>query len=378
MAKSSGVSALKFLLKPKAHAPTPITVVCGDHLFLKHETLKAIKEAYFDGDEEESIAITRLTGSEIEYRDVVDALSSISLFGGSKRMVIVRDADFSKSRSKDAASFLKQCRPQLEEYATKPFHDAVLVLEVKTWLKTTRLAKQLQTSGGLVLDCASPDPNGNMPAGKRKEVRDWLKAWAKKQHRFEMSASIIDAMMDLVGLEPGLLDQETAKLVGLCGGDAKALSLDLVMQSVGNWRTRTAWDMIDATASGNASEALAQLDRLLSAGEVPQAILPMLGATLRKFAVAGKLYLTAEKLGRRASMQQVLKDAGMLPFKLREAETQFRQIGRDRASHLLQWIMEADIAIKETHSAPERARQVIEQLIAKLSKQCRPEVFARR
>ena len=62
-----------------------------------------------------------------------------------------------------------------------------------------------------------------------------------------------------------------------------------MQELVGGWRAKTAWEMIDAALAGNARAALAQLDRLLLAGEHPIGILAQIGSTLRRFAAAVRL-----------------------------------------------------------------------------------------
>jgi hypothetical protein len=54
---------------------------------------------------------------------------------------------------------------------------------------------------------------------------------------------------------------------------------------------------------------------------------------------------------------------------LDKAERQLRQIGRHRAKHIYRWLLDADLALKGTSSAGDRARLVIEQLIVRLSRQ---------
>ena len=64
-----------------------------------------------------------VAGGYTELRDVMDAVSELSLFGGGLRVIVVEDAD----------DFVKQYREQLEDYVARPRESAVLVLEVTTW-----------------------------------------------------------------------------------------------------------------------------------------------------------------------------------------------------------------------------------------------------
>jgi hypothetical protein len=65
--------------------------------------------------------------------------------------------------------------------------------------------------------------------------------------------------------------------------------------------------------------------------------------------------------------------AGVLPFKLGDAERQLRQIGRPRARQLYRWLLSSDLQIKDYNSSKPSARRVIELLILKLSKQASPD-----
>ena len=64
---------------------------------------------------------------------------------------------------------------------------------------------------------------------------------------------------------------------------------------------------------------------------------------------------------------EALAQAGVIPFKLGDAERQLRQIGRHRAKQLTEWLLAADLAMKGHNSSEERARLEIERLIIRLS-----------
>ncbi|MBN1853533.1 MAG: DNA polymerase III subunit delta [Pirellulales bacterium] len=357
MATSSSLSALTYLQNPKEHRPTPCCIVHGGDLFLKRETIAAIRRMLFREEEDAELSLTRFNGQETEPRDVFDALSTISLFGSAVRLVIVEMAD----------PFVSAYRAILENYVDQPCRDAVLVLDVAAWPGNTRLAKRLASEQWLVIDCSPPDPNGKMPAATCRGVRDWLIRWASEHYGLKLATTTADAILQMVSLAPGLLDQELAKLAGLVGQDQQ-VTLELVRSSVGQWRTRTVWEMIDAALDGNAPEAIHQLDRLLAAGEAPQAMLPLLASSLRRLTMAGRLITDAERNGSRIPIGSALKDAGILPFKLKAAEHQLRLLGRDRADHCLDWLLDADFAMKGTHSSGDLPRLVLEQLILRLAK----------
>ncbi len=136
--------------------------------------------------------------------------------------------------------------------------------------------------------------------------------------------------------------------------------------------------MIEAALEGNAREALVQLDRLLLAGEEPIALLAMMSGSLRRMAAATRIVQQAEAERRRPNLTQALQEAGVKnnKFVLDKTTGQLRQIGRRRAGKIYRWLLEADLALKGSHSSGDRARLVLEQLIVRLSRQLVPQPAA--
>jgi DNA polymerase-3 subunit delta len=344
-AKTGAVSALDYLANPAKHSAAGVCAVHGDEAFLKSEVLAAIRREVLGGDDG-GFSLSTFSGRDVQLRDVLDALATVSLFGGGRRLVIVEDAD----------GFVSDHRRELEDYVANPARDAVLVLEVKTWPSNTKLAKAIAAEG-LAIECTPP---------KERPLKTWLIQRAKTVHDVRLDAAAADALCDLVPPELGILVQEVAKLA-LSVGDDHVIDIELVRQNVGGWRARTTWEMIDAAADGRAADALAQLDRLISAGEKPHGLLPQMASSLRRFATAVQLIETAESEKRRLPLRDALSQAGVLPFKLSDAERQLRQIGRPRARQLTSWLLAADLAIKGHNSSDDRARIELERLIVRLA-----------
>lgn len=359
MAKAADTTlpALKLLMSPGEIKPSGVTAVVGDDAFLKHEVRLALVRALLGDDAELGAEI--LEGKSAELRDVLDALSERSLFGGDDRVVIIEEAD----------SFVKQYREQLEAIVEKPPTGAVLILEVASWPGNTRLAKAVAKSG-LTVTCQVPEKGSELTAFT-KLLKDWLIDVAKREHQVELKRPAVDLLVDLIPPEPGILFQEIARLA-LLTEKKGIIDADLVREHVGGWRVRKTWDMIDAVADGKAAEALNQLDRLLAAGEEPHALLPQMASTLRRFAAAVSCYEQAEQQRRSISLRAALEESGMPVFKMSTAENQLKQIGRPRAKELYHWLLAADLELKGHNSTKDRARRVIETLIVRLSKEAAP------
>ena len=344
MAKSSTVTALDFLAAASKYEVKPVCAVYGDEAFLKREVLTTLRALVLGGNDCE-FSLKTVLGKNTEWRDVRDALAMVSLFGSGQPLVIVEEAD----------PFVTRYRSELEDYAAKP-SGGVLVLEVKSWPGNTRLAKAVAKLG-LPLECKAPNE------GRAKR---WLAGWAKRRHRVQLDVGAADALWDLLPPELGILQQEVDKLAPLTSED-KTITLELVQQHVGGWRTRTTWEMIDAVACGDASTALEQLDRLITSGEQPIGLLGQMAATLRRLATATQVIEQAERAGKRVTLRSALQRAGFRSFKLAEAERQLRQLGRGRAQQLHQWLLSADLAMKSHNSDRGRARIELESLIGRLS-----------
>jgi DNA polymerase-3 subunit delta len=183
------------------------------------------------------------------------------------------------------------------------------------------------------------------------------------------------ALLELIGPEFGLLDQEISRLA-LYAGPSHKITTKLVRELGGGWRAKTAWDMIDAALSGRGAEAIHQLDRLLQSGEYPQALFGSIAWSLRRFAAATRVYQRAERQRRRIRLSDALGQAGFFTWQkqaLKTAEQQLKQLGRHRAGEFHQWLLETDLALKGSHSSPELSRLALERLLLRLDRQ-----FARR
>ena len=353
-AKAGAVGALDYLATPIRHPARNVCAVYGDDAYLKSEVLSTLRLDVLGGDQD-SYSFGTFAGREAKLRDVLDALATVSLFGGGRRLVVVEDAD----------TFVSQYRGELEQYLARPARDTVLILDVKTWPGNTRLGKAV-AAGGLAIDCATPN---------ERPMKTWLirRAASAYQVRFETAAA--DLLFELVPPELGIVVQELSKLALLVGDD-RVIDAKLVEDHVGGWRARTTWDMIDAAAAGRAGAALAQLDRLILAGEKPHGLLPQMASSLRRFATATQLILSAERENWRLPLRDALAQAGVVPFKLSDAERQLRQIGRHRARQLPSWLLAADLSIKGHNSSDDRARIELERLIIRLSAASREPVGA--
>jgi DNA polymerase III subunit delta len=337
------IAALDYLAHPDKHPPRPVCAVFGDEAFLRRQAILGLRAAVLGGDDG-GFSLKTFDGRGTLLRDVLEELSTLAMFGGGKRLAVVEEAD----------AFVSRYRAELEDYVARPCSSGVLVLELDSLPGNTRLYKSIAATG-LAIDCAAPSPI---------RLTKWLGDWAKRQHGVQLASSAADMLVETVGPELGLLEQELAKLA-LVAGDDRKITPEMVKQSVGGWRTKTTWEMLDAALDGKVADAMLQLDRLLRSAEQPVGLLAQISASLRRFAAATRLVLQAEAARRRPSLRQSLEQAGVKPFVLQKAERQLRLLGRHRGAQLYRWLLQADLDLKGDSAMPPRL--ILERLIVRLA-----------
>jgi DNA polymerase III subunit delta len=337
------LSAVDYLARPEDYPPRPVCALFGDESFLRRQAILRLRETVLGGGDAD-FSLSTFEGRNTTFRDVHEVLSTVAMFGGGKRLAVVEEAD----------DFVTRHRTQLEDYVARPSRGGVLVLDLDSLPSNTRLYKSI-AADGLLVDCNAPPP---------ARLCKWLAEWAKQRQCVQLPQAAAEMLVDLIGPELGLLDQELAKLA-LMAGEAKKITAELVGQSVGSWRTKTTWEMLDAALDGQVAEAMLQLDRLLASGEQPIGVLGQVSASLRRLAAATRLVLQAESAGRRINLREVLERAGVRPFVLQRAERQLRHLGRQRGAQLYDWLLEADLDLKGQSTMPPRL--ILERLIVRLA-----------
>lgn len=324
-----------FLKQSDTQEITPVVVLTGGQRHLKQAAVKALCRRVL-GEADESAA-SRFVGRETELKTVADELLTVSMWGG-RRLVLVEEAD----------EFVSKHRAALEKYCEKPAKKSVLALDVKSWPKTTRLAKIVAKSG-LELDGSEL---------KGAQLAKWIGDTARETYGRPISREAAQLLTELAGDDLGLLDQELAKLSAYVGARGR-IDLDDVKTLVGGWKTETTWAMTDAVRDGDLGHALNCLDQLLTAGEAPQKILGGITYVFRKFAHATEL--SRQKI----PLDAALRQAGVFPRDLPAATAYLRRLGRPRAERILTRLLHTDAGLKGTRRLPERMQ--LEELLLELS-----------
>src|SRR5262245_31692938 len=199
----------------------------GDEPFLKRHVIRAVRKRAL-GDEADEQSVSLYSGEKATFAEVFDDLDTVPFFDP-KRVVLVENAD----------PFVSKYRGELETKLKQLPETGVLILDVKTWASNTRLAKMIDNSASIV--CKAP---GSQYLGK------WCSDWCGAQYQKQLPTPAASLLVDHVGPEMGLLDQEMQKLSVYVGARNKIEHED-VDKLVGNNRAADTWKIFDALAVGN-------------------------------------------------------------------------------------------------------------------------------
>jgi DNA polymerase-3 subunit delta len=330
------MDALQFLEKAAKAKPLPVYVLTGDEPFLKRQVLPALDTVLL-GDADPEFARTVVLGATAEWSAVRADLDTLP-FLSPRRVVVVDQAD----------PFVTKYRPTLEKYVDQPSKNGTLILDVKSWPTNTKLAKLVSDAATIV--CKTPRP---------QDVPRWCVTWAKSQHGKKLDTDAAGWLVELVGPEMGLLDQELAKLA-VYVGDRPSITREDVDALVGRGRAADTFKIFEAIGDGRAADALAILSRLMDQGEEPLGVLGAFSWQLRRLAKAARL----SRAGR--PLPAAIEEAGFQPWAKDRVEKQLRHLGRRRLDRLYDWLLEADLAMKSSGGLPERL--VLERLVVRLAR----------
>jgi DNA polymerase-3 subunit delta len=330
------MDALPFLDKSAKAKPQPVYVLAGDEAFLKRQVLAALERLLL-GDADPAFAWTVHPGATADWSAVRADLDTLP-FLSPRRVVVIDQAD----------PFVTRHRAALEKYVGQPAKSGVMILDVKSWPATTKLAKLVPDAATVVCK-----------ALQSHRLAPWCVSRAQARYGKRLDADAAGWLVELVGPEMGLLDQELAKLAVYIG-DRPAVTREDVDRLVGRSRAAETFKIFDAIGSGQPAEALAILARLFEQGEDALQLLGAFSWQLRRLAQVSRL----ARAGR--SLAAALEEVGVPPFARAGVEQQLRHLGRRRLDRLYDWLLEADLAMKSSGALPPRV--LLERLVVRLAR----------
>src|SRR5262249_3012475 len=188
------MDSLTFLERQAKLKPQPIYVLHGDEDFLKRRVHLALRK-FVLGEEDSGFALSTYPGDKAVWATVIHDLQTLP-FLAPRRLVVVDSAD----------PFVSRERARMEKFfsetaAKRDAPTGVLVLDVRTWASTTKLAKL--TPDGWLITCKAPATH-TLPA--------WCVQWCIGQYGKQLAAGAAKLLVELVGSQMGLLDKELEKL----------------------------------------------------------------------------------------------------------------------------------------------------------------------
>lgn len=325
-------------LKRLSKLPRPaVAAAFGDEESLRSLVISRLTRHLLGG-KTVDFGSTRFDGDSASWADVHDELRTLP-FLSKFRVVVVAGAD----------GFVTKHRGALEHYVQSPSSSAGLLLELKTFPANTRLYKMIDSSG-LVVDCKTPNDRMIVP---------WLIDWAREEHATALQLDAAQLLVELVGAEVGLLVSDVAKL-SVYVGEKALIRREDVTKLVGAGRVETIWKTLNAATTGNAAQAIRDLDGLLSAGESPVGLLAAMSFSLRK------VYHSGQLRKQRKELREACAEAGILPFAVEQTAQQHTHLGPGRVALLPEWLLQADLDVKG--GAQLSPRVILERLLIRLAR----------
>jgi DNA polymerase III subunit delta len=332
--------ALDWLRDPGQPSSRPVYAVFGTDTYLIRESINGVARTVFPGADTE-VAISRYPGPQSDLSDVLDELFTLPFFSR-KRLVIVEDAD----------TFVTKHRKDLEAYVQKPSASGIVLLQVKQWTSTTNLAKLVEKLG-LAIECSAVRDKDTT------KLVGWLIDYSQTRCNAHLDKGAANLLVELAGLEVGILVSEVEKLA-VYAGSSKKIERGDVARMVGAGRVETIWKTLDASTTGQGAAALELIDNLLAAGEIPVVLLAAMSASLLKVYHAGRLRAA------RLNLDEACRIAGIPPFAIEKTGKQHAHLGPRRVDQLPTTLLKADLNIKGGTLLDPRV--VLELLLAELSR----------
>ncbi len=254
-----------------------------------------------------------------------------------KRVVLVRDAD----------DFVSKNRSLLEKYFDNPCPTGRLILVVKSWNKSTKLAKKLPKVGKLI-SVAQPS---------RRELPQRVIDYANDAHGKKIAYATAQLLIELTGDELTRLYSEIDKLA-LYADAETVIAPKHIEALIGHNRLFNAFAVIDAVIASNPGVAVERLRGMFAQDK--SAEYTVVGA----FAFHFRRMFNAKALLDRGTPRRQIESRLRIWGDTNGFFAQLRQRNLKQIGQYLQQLAETDYAIKTGRA---KAKVAMEQLVLKLA-----------
>lgn len=188
---------------------------------------------------------------------------------------------------------------------------------------------------GIIVACDALRPHA-LPGFLRDEA---------KRRGHVLSPEVADAIVDLVGGELGPLLDAIERL-SLFAGAGAPITEEAVHACIARVRVGSVWGLADAVAARDRAKALELLNENFDPRDRGLPLLGLLASSIRKTLKVRAL------LAAGASPEEAAKQAGLPPFRARDAAAQARRFGEGDLERAVAIFAEADLALKGSRRAP--------------------------
>ena len=298
----------------------PVYVLYGEETFLRDNAAKAITKAAFSEGEFRDFNDDQFTLSTPENIGVALAAANQLPMMASRRVIRITEVRVSTSSAKDTLK--EDAEEELKAYLANPNPQAVLIFVADELNGSRRLGKLLKSQPAAIEFCYTDET----------ETRKLAEGVFKKAG-VAVEPNALRLLVELVGCDARRITAESEKLATAAMSN-RTVETKLVESLVRNTRETSNFDFVRDLISGRKKEAVILLEKALSDGEEPLALL------------------------------------GLLAWQYRDAlkKTSSRSAYADRLAHAIDRIAETDLAVKTSvGGSGKHARKQIEMLVCELA-----------
>lgn len=331
----------------KREVYSPVYLLYGEETYLRDEVLATFRTKLLPG-EVTDFNLDLLDGNEVT-PEVVVGMANTMPFMSDKRLVIVQESEWFKSRKKAAAEDGEEKGAGQEkillEYLANPLDTTCLIFTAASIDRKKKLYKAVEKAGQVV----------EFIPFKGKELNDWI---SRKVHLMgkKITPDAMARMITALGSNLRLIENELQKLVFYIGVKEQ-ITLDDVTNMVSKTVENSIFDLVDAVGERKYNLALQLTNEMIFYGEPPIKILYMI---IRQFRI---IYAAKIMHQQGYSEKQVASKIQVHPFVAQKCIRQGRNFSTDELDKALYKLLEADEALKTGKQEPVLA---MERLIVEL------------
>ena len=315
----------------------PVYVVLGEERVFSDRVVSAARRSVVDA-ATAGFNIDTFEAGEGPIARAIESAKTMPMMSR-KRLVIVRGLErLEKAGDDDAGSKSQKGRvspsDQLADYVAAPSPSSCVVL-VGSKIDGRRRLANVARKMGVIVACDPLRP---------QQLGTFLRDEAKRRGH-AIGSDVADAIVDLVGADLSAVVDAMERL-SLFVGVGGAITEEAVEACVARVRVGSVWGLADAVAGKDRATALKLLGENFDPRDRGLPLLGLLASSIRK-----TLRLRA-LLGAGASPDDAARQAGIPPFRAREAAAQARRFADGELERAVAIFAEADLALKGSRRPP--------------------------